>query len=693
MQVPLLYLDPAVVEEVPISLWQRVLAVVGWPASLVGKDDTFTYEDLLHALAHDELADDLLLALETIHSLGTESGRDAIAAAMTDRRAEPSLLPTAVGDREFAVHLFLAQRENAIAAEVFARAQTQVQEGGDHRRYNEFLGRDVRAVSAFARRAAAVSERMLEYCRTRDLGDHVQVRAFEDDGIYVIQVLRSDHVKKPLAVVPGHTGRATIAYRPVHADILRYDSTVGRLRIAARSASMVEVYRRVAGELLFDDESFFAGDAVCTLAVLQSRGRSALMDHKVPGVGRVWMTECIWERGDRDLLHIRSTDCFRNIEELHLPLAEGQLLQAKLKLEVVGKSTRPVTVIVRVPSRIEITQKIHEELIDEFLANVGIRGHRRVSPSLDLWSLYPWRHPTSVWRAVFGKATDDLLLHGVLARVRLEAIGNADHAAAGNVLGAHPVSPGAFYGVSKMPEVPSISLSATDVEGLELQPERLREYLRSRLLLSDPAPTWDGGDLLELGALAVAEQRVRVFYAIREPAPGTGERMRMRAPGAHPILLLPISRHLGSELASVILGEPLPLRKKVVREAIAALNLESNAPAIYAAPDGARLVVDTRLGRVWIDDIEVSGLRAGTQPFRFVELLAAKCPTPVSSAELKSALSGARDDGDTATRQAKAAAKKSIRDAMAIAGRALDEDPFPSGPAGFYRCTLPVYVI
>jgi hypothetical protein len=103
--------------------------------------------------------------------------------------------------------------------------------------------------------------------------------------------------------------------------------------------------------------------------------------------------------------------------------------------------------------------------------------------------------------------------------------------------------------------------------------------------------------------------------------------------------------------------------------------------------------VDSQLGRIWVDGVEVSELHAGTHPFRFVEMLARQSPRHVSSDAVRSCLSGARDDGDTVVRQAKAAAKKAIKNAMAPSGRAFDEDPFPSGPPGFYRCVLQAYVL
>jgi hypothetical protein len=102
------------------------------------------------------------------------------------------------------------------------------------------------------------------------------------------------------------------------------------------------------------------------------------------------------------------------MEELSLPLSEGTLIQAKLKCEVTGKSTRPVTVNVRIPSRIEVSQKIHEQLIDRFLDATGIRNVAASASTISLWTLYPWRHPANTWRSLFGAETDKLVQEQVL---------------------------------------------------------------------------------------------------------------------------------------------------------------------------------------------------------------------------------------------------------------------------------------
>jgi hypothetical protein len=242
MNLPLAFLDAAVIEEVPVDLWRELLDTTGWPASLEGKRSSFSHADVLDALEKDNPTDDLLQALETIHTLGTEPGREAIVSAMNDRRVPPDALPANSGEREFALRLYLAQRRNASLADVFARAQTQVQEGAD-RRYNEFMGKESRDITNLGATKERLQVEILRHCREADLGEHVQVQAFEDDGAYVFNILRSDRTKKPLAVVRGRAARATIEYRPVHGDILRYEASVGRLRIAARATSIVEFYR------------------------------------------------------------------------------------------------------------------------------------------------------------------------------------------------------------------------------------------------------------------------------------------------------------------------------------------------------------------------------------------------------------------------------------------------------------------
>jgi hypothetical protein len=693
MPLPLAYLDAAVVEEVPVDLWRQTFAVLGWPASLRTIAETFTHDDVVAAFGRDDPTDELLQLLEVIHTLGTETGADAIQTALDDQRVPRDVLPVGVSAREFAVHLFLAQRRDGSLADVFARAQIQVQARSEQRRYDEFLSRAPRGVHQLPVKVDALQAATRAYCEANDLGDHVQVRAFEDDGAYVFQILRSHRTRKPLAVVAGHAARAMIEYRPVHGDLLRYEAAVGRLRIAARTASVVGFYRRALGGALFADEEFFTGDPVCSLRVLQNGGRAVLDRHDVVGIGRVRMTECLWERGDRELIHLRAPDCFRQIEALQLPLAEGTLLQAKLKIEVIGTSTRPMTVSIRAPSRIEVSQARHEALADRFLTEVGIRGRSPADSTPTLWSLAPWRHPLDVWRAVFGRDTDRLIERGVLKTTRLVRVAHADAPEAGQTLEVVSLDNDRFYGVSADPSLPSRTLTATDLDGFELQPELFRQFLRSQLGITGMALSWDDDEaILDLGAVTVGEQRLFLAYAIRSPSDGVSERLRQRAGGAPIVLLCPSTDLPILDVPAAPLEHPVPTLEQAVRSGVTAAGLQQVVPAIFRAPEGVRLVVDRTRGMIWLDQIHISGLKPETQQFHFVTLLAEAMGRPVESLTIKSALSHARPDGDTATRQAKTKANHAIREAMAAAGRTLADDPFPNCGTGLYRCALPSFV-
>lgn len=695
MQLSLSYLDPAAIEEISIDLWREVFDALGWPSSLTNKRDNFTHDDVAASIQQDDLSDDLLYALESIHTLGTEAGRDAIISTMQERRVEFQSLPEGASERELAVRLYLDQRNDASLADVFARAQVQIQEKGEQRRYNEFLGVESRPVHNVKKKREQLYAAVLHHCQQTDLGEHVKVEVFEDDGIYVFSVLRTDRIKKPLGVIAGQVTRRLIPHRPVHGDLLRYEPALGRLRIAARTASMVEFYRKALGEVLFGDPEFFTDDAVCSLAVIQERGRAALDNHNVYGVISVNITECTWECGDRSVMVLRDRDCFDLIDRQKLSLTEGRLIQAKLKVHTHGRSTRPVTVNIRVPSRIEVSQGKQEPLMDKLLDAIGIRTVASPTPKPDLWSLHPSRLPLPIWRTLFGSNTDELVKQGVLNRTQLDAVPHPEHIDAGNVLRVHQINVGEFQGVSEVAEIPSRSLSATDVEALELVPEQFRQYLRGKLGITTGGVAGNSAsDVLELGSLQVGDEHFYVAYALRQPSADIGNMLRQRAAAARAILLVPEGRLAQHSIATVILDGTIPDPQYVIRQGIYACGIEDKVPAILRAPSNAEIVVDRRLKKVWVKGFEIRQLTPDTQDYLFIEMLVNANGQRVSVDSITKVLSVGRldTDGTTATRQAKTKARKHIKKALTDNGVADCGDPFPKDGIGYYRCALRPFI-
>lgn len=691
MQIPLALANSVVIEEVSLPLWRELFDALGWPPSLEGKSESLTHEEIISALQRDVLSDELLQAIETIHDLGTPEGREAISTLLADRQISPSILPKGLGERELALRLFLSQRTDGSLADVFSRAQIQIQEG-NHRRFNDFIAKKPKRIQNLTAIPAELERTILEYCQQEDLGNHVQVRVFDDDdGTCRFQIMRSHHTRAPLAVLEGSASRAQIQYRPVHADLVRYESSLGRLRITARAASIVQFYCKIFGRVLFEDEAFFDGAPVCSLTVLQEQGRAALENHGVYGVGRVWMTECVWERGDRERLNFfHHNNCFDSIERLNIPLAEGQILQAKFKIQVIEKSARPVTVTVRVPSRIEVSQIRHESLVNEVLDAIGILNIHTMASEYDLWTLYPWRQPVGAWRDCFGTETDLLATKGILKKTRLDSVEPPRHPGAGRILQAEQISPVDFLGVSQTPEIPSQSLSATDLDGLELMVPAFQRHIREVLGITDNVVPWQSdGWFLDLGVLSIYEHEFRMIYALRQPPTDAAAQIRAHSASIVPVLLLPKGINDATGVTEILLDKVLPDRQRVIMDLIVKNNLEGKVPALLTAPKNARLVVDTRLGKVWFDGIEITELNPNTQAYRFVMILAKNYPATVNKYVLTEQLSASRADGDQTARSAKMTANRLIKAALDAKERSF-EDPFKS-EKGFYRLTVPAY--
>ena len=691
MQISLAFPDLAVIEEVSLPLWRELFDALDWPTSLSGKSESLTHDEILSAFQRDILSGELLQAIETIHDLGTPEGRETINTLLADRQVLSSTLSQGLGERELALRLFLAQRNDGALAEVFSRAQVQIQEGS-HRRFNDFIGKNPKRIHDLPAIRAELERAILEHCQQEDLGNHVQLRVFDDDdGACRFQIMRSHHTRAPLAVMEGSTSRAKIQYRPVHADFVRYEPALGRLRITARAASIVQVYCKIFGRVLFEDEAFFHGDPVCSLKVLQEQGRAALENHAVFGVGRVWMTECIWERGDRERLNFFNPyDCFDSIERLNIPLTEGQILQAKFKIQVIEKSTRPVTVTVRVPRQIEVSQVRHENLINEVLDTIGIRNIYTAAPEYDLWTLYPWRQPIGTWRECFGSDTDLLVTNGILKKTRLDSVEPPAHPGAGHILQAEQISPVEFLGVSQVPEIPSQSLSVTDLDGLELVVSAFQKHLRGILGITGNAVPCSADDwFMDLGVLNIYGHEFSVAYALRQPPRNAAAQIRDLRAGISPVLLLPRGMKDATGITEILLDIALPDRQRVVKDIIIKANLEGQVPALLTAPTNARLVVDTQLGQIWFDGIEITELKPRTQAFRFVMLLAKHSPDTVNKHDLSAQLSESRTDGDQTARSAKMTANKHIKAALEAKSLSF-EDPFKS-ENGSYRLIVPAY--
>ena len=103
MTLSLAFLDVTAIEEVAVDVWAEVFDATGWPTSIAAKKGSIDHADIVDAFQKDHLSDELLHALETLHELGSDAGRDAIVEAMNDRHIPLDTISQNSGEKEFSL--------------------------------------------------------------------------------------------------------------------------------------------------------------------------------------------------------------------------------------------------------------------------------------------------------------------------------------------------------------------------------------------------------------------------------------------------------------------------------------------------------------------------------------------------------------------------------------------------------------
>lgn len=686
-QVPTLLLDAVVIEEVPIALWQKVFTQIGYPPGIKPAD--LSHDAILEHVQEGKTSPELIEVLQAIHDLGTDAGADAVKAVAAAHQLDLGAIIKR-SPREGAVELWLAQRQDAALREVYTRIQMQAEARREPRSFREFRGRAARPLLDWKKTKRRLADLVAAWCGEEGFGDHIDVRGYTTQGDARIQVIHGHRLQRPVVVKDGGPGRAAIQIRPVHCDIIRYDASAAWLRLSPRSAAAttVERYRRVIGEAFFDDPEFFGKDIACTLRPLQERGQQALDDSRSVASARV--TELLWERGD-DQLWLKSADCFTAASQLGVPLIEGEFIEAKIGLTLIGR--RPVrrTLHVKPPNRIDYPRDIYESAIDEFLASTGVRQTAALQPERDLWSLFPWKHPETAWRDAYARDVDELVRHQALARTPLLAVHHPDHEGAGRALRVE--QPGDF-GMSTDPDVPPRQLTPSDVEGLALDAEKLGELWRGSLALEGQLRDLGDGAYL-LGHRLLDAISCALVLLTRQPTADPavlGQLIRSSAPGQQVGLLLPSGRTSGTGLVEIQFASLLPAPSEIWRAFVAASGLAERLPATWSAPAGACLVVDRRSATISIDGITL-GLAPGTHGYVLLETLADAHGAVVSHDEIAAKVSVTRrDEAEVVSRKAKSAAKKAIVAAFKSARRQVDPDDIIRQARGGYRLGVQSHV-
>ncbi|MDX2019064.1 MAG: hypothetical protein SF187_02395 [Deltaproteobacteria bacterium] len=664
---PMPFLDAVFIEEVSIPAWQALFGEIGYPPGLSARN--ISHDSIMSAFEQGA-SEAQLEALQAIYDLGSEEGRNALFEVAIARQFDTGAWPDDESPRDLAVRVLIAQRQNAAAEEIVTRAQMRVQEARPSNTYREYVAKDTREPASLAHLRSALKQIIRDWCTSNAMGDYADVRVATDDNFFTIQVLHGSRIQAPVAVVG--TGRKALKYRPAHCDTIRYYGDTGRLLVSVRTARMATVYREALGRVLFDDPEFFSDNAVYTLEPLKN-GREALEPPAhVVAISKACLREVLWVTGD-EKFRLTAPDCFRALERRGLRLTEGRPIEAKIDLHLVGKRPRRVPVTIKVPSVARYRRGIADGPVMRFLDAVGIRGAAPPAPHLDLWSLYPWHHPTATWRDAFGHAIEEWIADRRLRPRSLTSAAHPAHTADIRLLDAVRMPDGELYGLSSDDGVPSRTLTDSDVEGYELDMESFAKKIAADLGLEGGVGDLGERALFYLGRRQLDQVCVAVFFVTRKPnvaADVTAVRIRAQAQqGARIAVLVPP----GCDARSGHIQVPIRLVSSSYRdlfsEIVGSLQLADEVPAIFFAPRDAELVVDSRRETVWLYGIELTKLRSDTMAYRFIDTVAKGRGNSVDKGLLKTKLSRTRSD-DAMVRHAKKDAMNAIRTSFAAAENA-----------------------
>lgn len=637
--LPTAFHDVNALMEVTTSTWESVLRAAGEPTRLDG--GALDYDQLWHSLTTHDPGKELLDALEVIHELGTDDGRDLLQQAAADQQITLGSIDDEPA-REFAARLWIESRSNTPLAEVLVRARANSFEVAHVRSYRDFVGKSAYPASSLDKEQ--LRKAVSKWCVENQKSEAIEVYAYERDGELRCEILRGDPIKR---VVEIRNGRPSILdFRPAASDHIRYDPETGRLGIATRSSRLLQMYRGVLGSLLTNDVDFFSGENICTLRPLQEKGRELFERRLPPGILSVDVVELRWRRGDRDKILVHGRDCFRVLSDLGAQLHEGELTEAKLSISFPGNGRRG-HVSLKVPNRIDIKAGVHESLVEQLLDDVGIRGAFGIEDEKrDLWSLYPWRMREESWRRYIGPDFDRLLQTRLLLPTTLETAAHPDHSVSGGTMTVAAIDATTFVGTSDDPAVGLRTLTSSDLLGYELDVSALANKIALALKLGSACVDLGSG-IWSIGRRIFSPTLTLSFFLItRKPAEHAATIIRDASKGARPILVIPQNCSCVLNFDQITCRLPNGHYDALLAEIVEQLELQDFIPP----PEWihADLILDQKQGRAWLRHVELIKLQPNTQPFKFAVAVAGKHGQLVSKADLNELLSPKRDDDETA---------------------------------------------
>lgn len=338
------------------------------------------------------------------------------------------------------------------------------------------------------------------------------------------------------------------------------------------------------------------------------------------------------------------------LKEFGANIKTGELTEGRFKVSFAGER-RPGHVSIKVPNRLVIKASGREEIVARLLRDVGIIGpFDEGGQPTTFWSRFPWRMHESDWRPRLGGQFDQMLKRALFQTVVLDTVRDPNSSSLMGYLNVRTSDDGTYVGVSDDPHIGPRSLTLSDVQGYQLDPQKVMREIRGALCLEgQPAEVRDG--LWNLGTRTIGQHDLTVLLATREPSDAAIQLVSAQVGKERPLLLVPRECSAVIGIPQLQCRIPTGPYDTLFGEVLERLDLADAVPL----PDWRTedFLLDNRAGLAWYRGVPLTELSANTQPFKFAREVARAGGNLVTGEYLTKHLSPAEGSDPQVTKKAK----------------------------------------
>ena len=200
-------------------------------------------------------------------------------------------------------------------------------------------------------------------------GADCEISFFDEGQDEVWFVIRHGEIMNRGESIEDDGGAGIVVYRPVTHDVVIYNKETCEIRTNVDSHWQINLYRRVFGELLFDDGEFFGKEAKYTLAPLRNDGASSLACPEVQEIEWIKLKELLvffgagndWER-----VKYQSLNLFKRWADGQRQFPSGNISQASFTVKFTD-SKIPRTVSIRSSTKLLVSRDHDSEAVERWL--------------------------------------------------------------------------------------------------------------------------------------------------------------------------------------------------------------------------------------------------------------------------------------------------------------------------------------